>query len=47
MNLNQPLDFHIKNTKNNNIEMSKPKIRKILYLLREEKNPKEDFFLLK
>ena len=44
-NINQGLDFHISNFKNNQINWKKNKIRKLLYSIRESKFPKDELFL--
>ena len=45
LNLNEPLDFHLANFKNNSINWKKGKIRKLLYSIREEKYPKDQIFM--
>lgn len=44
-NMNQPLQFHLDNLKNNNIKWKKTKVRNLLYKIREEKYPKDEIFL--
>ena len=45
LNLNEPLEFHINNFQNNNINWKKGKIRKLLYSIRDENFPKDINFL--
>ena len=45
ININEPLNFHINNFKNNNINLKQGQIRNLLYSIREEKYPKDDKFL--
>ena len=44
-NITEELDFHIKNFRSNKIFWNTSKIRKLLYILREQKFPKEEEFL--
>ena len=41
LNLNEPLEFHINNFQNNNINWKKGKIRKLLYSIHDEKYKKD------
>ena len=44
-NINQGLEFHVNNYKNNKINWKKNKIRKLLYTIRESNFPKDEIFL--
>ena len=44
-NLNQSLEYHVNNFKNNNIRWKKNNIRRLLYTTRESVFPKEEIFL--
>ena len=44
-NINQPLQFHIDNFKNNKINWKISKIRNLLYKIRKSKFPKDEIFL--
>lgn len=43
-NINQGLEFHVNNFKNNNINWKKDKIRRLLYAIRESNYPKDEIF---
>ena len=45
MNLEKPLNWHVKNLLENNIKLNKKKIENILYKYREEKYPADDEIL--
>ena len=44
-NINQGLEFHVNNFKNNQINWKKNKIRRLLYAIRESTYPKDEIFL--